>query len=498
MRHYFYDRIILTFFLLGSFLGLASQQVVAENSSTEEQTGLTLTLYENQYPLPGPFKGRLMITSVPVAFPYKQTKIPLLENEEQTKIPMIDPSLISYVSISDDRADKSIPWTLYAKASSLTSGEEAVEGNCMLRFSAPQAFDGFFFDPTMEQIALPSKDNLTPWVSNQRKVTLSESDGFQVMLPTNGQSVPVLSGAQQANETAARYGVGLSIISNHLILKNLTPETMEGIYKGTVSWKLEEDHISLTVRDSTIYTTDRVWTPEDNFVSVKNQSNKEIPFSEVSVQGTVDTKTPGTYKVTYSYGGESEVATITVKADKASIKATNLTIYQNDPWDHSYAFVSATDKDGATVPFSSVTVTGTVNPSVVRNYTLTYTYGKKSVNVIISVLAGNTVLPRTQLLDNGYQRVYVDTAHYSPNGLIRGGRLTYETYNDPHNLIGISSNVIISNVTIGLPTTIPYALIYNEIVIFNLWKNQLIYPGNQWIDPIWQLSMDTYYLYIYK
>lgn len=55
-------------------------------------------------------------------------KIPLSKNEEKILVLLSDLSVINYISISDDRADKSNPWVLSAKAFMLTSGEGTVDG----------------------------------------------------------------------------------------------------------------------------------------------------------------------------------------------------------------------------------------------------------------------------------------------------------------------------------------------------------------------------------
>ncbi len=79
-------------------------------------------------------------------------------------------------------------------------------------------------------------------------------------------------------------------------------------------------------------------------------------MAEVTTSGDVDTKVPGEYQVIYRNGKAEATATITVLADQTSIKAKDSTLYVGDDWQAIDNFVSATDKSGANVPFSAVTV----------------------------------------------------------------------------------------------------------------------------------------------
>ncbi|MBC1908161.1 hypothetical protein HCA89_14085 [Listeria innocua] len=68
--------------------------------------------------------------------------------------------------------------------------------------------------------------------------------------------------------------------------------------------------LEVKVQDSTLMVGD-TWNPADNFLSADNTGNP-VDFKDITVTGSVDTTQPGVYTATYSYGGTTSTATITV------------------------------------------------------------------------------------------------------------------------------------------------------------------------------------------
>ncbi|MEO3720379.1 immunoglobulin-like domain-containing protein, partial [Lacticaseibacillus paracasei] len=131
-------------------------------------------------------------------------------------------------------------------------------------------------------------------------------------------------------------------------------------------------------------------------------------LSDLTVNGAVDPKTPGTYTVTYSYtdvaGNKiSKEATVTVIASKADIvtKDTTMVAGPSAAWNAANNLVSATDADGNALAMSNLTVTGTVDLKTQGTYTVTYTYTDVAGNKI-SKEATVTVLTEkeTNIEDN--------------------------------------------------------------------------------------------------
>ncbi len=69
--------------------------------------------------------------------------------------------------------------------------------------------------------------------------------------------------------------------------------------------------IEVNVQDSVLMVGD-IWKPEDNFLSALDNAENPVNFKDITVTGSVDTTQPGLYTVTYSYGGITSTAIITV------------------------------------------------------------------------------------------------------------------------------------------------------------------------------------------
>lgn len=106
------------------------------------------------------------------------------------------------------------------------------------------------------------------------------------------------------------------------------PQTVIYVYEQT------KDQSTVIVHDSELTVGD-AWKSEDNFDSATDYYGNTVPFSDITVDGSVDTSKVGTYKVTYSrilpaffsaenQGEYSAVATITVK-DAQPVKGGDVT-----------------------------------------------------------------------------------------------------------------------------------------------------------------------------
>ncbi|MGA3277428.1 bacterial Ig-like domain-containing protein [Lactiplantibacillus pentosus] len=141
------------------------------------------------------------------------------------------------------------------------------------------------------------------------------------------------------------------------------------------------------------------WSEKDNFDSATDVDGTPIDLADVDVTSTVDPKKVGQYKVTYSFTdqqGQLRQADVMVDvlANLAGIKAKAPTesFRIGAKWSENDNFDSATDVDGTALGLSNVDVKSTVNPEVVGQYKVTYSFtdqqGKlRSVEVPVNVLA---------------------------------------------------------------------------------------------------------------
>nr|WP_286088810.1 bacterial Ig-like domain-containing protein [Enterococcus sp. 2F9_DIV0599] len=157
----------------------------------------------------------------------------------------------------------------------------------------------------------------------------------------------------------------------------------------------------MAAKDSTLYVGDS-WEAADNFLSATDKDGKALPLTEVTVDGTVDTSKAGRYEVVYRNGKAEAKATITVLADQTSVKAKDSTLYIGDDWEAADNFVSATDKTGANLPFSGVTVSGSVDTSKEGKYPVVYLNGKVKATATITVVANQeTVVAKDSTIYEG-------------------------------------------------------------------------------------------------
>ncbi|MGF1996353.1 bacterial Ig-like domain-containing protein [Enterococcus casseliflavus] len=173
---------------------------------------------------------------------------------------------------------------------------------------------------------------------------------------------------------------------------------INGSVSQTATITVVANQETVAAKDSTLYVGD-AWTAADNFLSATDKDGNAVTIAEVTINGEVDTDTPGEYQVIYRNGKAEATATITVLADQTSVKAKDSTLYVGDDWQAADNFVSATDKTGANVPFSNVTVSGTVNTSKEGQYPVVYQNGNQKATATITVVANQeTVVAKDSTL----------------------------------------------------------------------------------------------------
>lgn len=154
----------------------------------------------------------------------------------------------------------------------------------------------------------------------------------------------------------------------------------------TIQVTVAKDLTAVNAHDSTIYIGD-TWDAEDNFDSAANkEGDTNVAFSDVTVTGSVNTAVAGSYPVTYTYNGVSKKINVTVKDKLTAVNAHDSTIYTGDTWNAGDNFDSALDKDGNSVAFADITVTGTVNTNQAGTNTITYSYDGVSKTITVTVL----------------------------------------------------------------------------------------------------------------
>ena len=212
------------------------------------------------------------------------------------------------------------------------------------------------------------------------------------------------------NFVSATDKTGANVPFSNVTVSGAVDTSKEGQYpvvyqngnqKATATITVVANQETVVAKDSTLYVGD-AWTAADNFVSATDKKGQSLSLAEVTTSGEVDTKVPGEYQITYRNGKAEATATITVLADQTSVKAKDSTLYVGDDWHAVDNFVSATDKTGANLPFSAVTVSGSVDTSKEGQYKVTYSNGKTEAIATITVVADQeTVVAKDSTIYEG-------------------------------------------------------------------------------------------------
>ena len=141
------------------------------------------------------------------------------------------------------------------------------------------------------------------------------------------------------------------------------------------------------------------WEPMMNFVSATDMDGQALAEDRISVNVTklnqrlrlmmmrsralpiVDTTVVGSYQVSYQFidgnGNLQELATtVSVLPNESALKlATNdITLYAGDEWQPMANVVKATNVDGTPVTADQIRISGSVNPNVVGQYRILYSF----------------------------------------------------------------------------------------------------------------------------
>ncbi|WP_239256918.1 bacterial Ig-like domain-containing protein [Listeria ilorinensis] len=223
----------------------------------------------------------------------------------------------------------------------------------------------YAYDGVSKTITVTVKEPLTAVYAHDSLIYAGDDwtakDNFDSALDKDGNAVAFKDITVQENPT-------------------VDPET-PGVYQVIYSYDGASTTINVTVaprqtsvqaHDSTLYTGDK-WVAKDNFDGATDKAGNPVDLADVQVTGTVDTQTPGTYEVTYTYDGVKAVAHITVLENQAQITVQDSTLTVGDEWEAQDNFISATNRDGQAIRFSNVTTKGTVDTTKPGTYSVTYT-----------------------------------------------------------------------------------------------------------------------------
>ncbi|MDI6667243.1 bacterial Ig-like domain-containing protein, partial [Leuconostoc falkenbergense] len=134
------------------------------------------------------------------------------------------------------------------------------------------------------------------------------------------------------------------------------------------------------------------WTAEDNFVSATDQTGKDVAFTNLTTEGSVDTNKVGQYEITYKFTDVdgtvvSKTITVTVEKSKSKIETKDSTLVtgSNTKWAAGDNFISATDQNGSSIDLKDIQVSGSVDTTKAGKYSVTYSYQDNSGNEVSQI-----------------------------------------------------------------------------------------------------------------
>lgn len=176
---------------------------------------------------------------------------------------------------------------------------------------------------------------------------------------------------------------------------------------ATAELTVKERHLGINIHDSQIVIGSS-WSASDNFDSASDSDGNEVTFDQLTTSitneagkavDTIDTSKVGTYTVTYDYTDSTDTPTqstakVTIYS-AADLQVTDVRLPINTEWDPSSAFIVATSPSGDLQTWDQikedVTITGTVDPTVAKSYSLTYTYEGITKDVKVTVVGERTL-----------------------------------------------------------------------------------------------------------
>ncbi|WMB63450.1 DUF5011 domain-containing protein [Lactiplantibacillus pentosus] len=165
------------------------------------------------------------------------------------------------------------------------------------------------------------------------------------------------------------------------------------------------------------------WVPMMNFVSATDMDGQAIAENRISVNVTklnqrlrlmmmrsralpiVDTMVVGSYQVSYQFidgnGNLQELATtVSVLPNESALKlaANDITLYAGDEWQPMANVVKATNVDGTPVMADQLRISGSVNPNVVGQYRVLYSFVDQQNKLQQAVTTVNVLANQAALL----------------------------------------------------------------------------------------------------
>lgn len=270
-----------------------------------------------------------------------------------------DKYVTPFVSVKDNQGPNRNGWTLTAtldKNFISTDGNELRGAKLLYSNMSSKAPEGAQSPKTAPTVASGEKE-LTKGVA----VQIASADA------TNGLGLHsiALGNLDKRAEDGVTNGVKLTTTNK--------TQPLDKEYQTSITYELiaEPKTATLEVKNSEIFVGED-WKAECNFVSATDTDGNAVAFSDIDVEGSVNTSKPGAYPVVYKNDTIEKTATIKVKENKASLEVKDSKIFVGEEWKAEDNFISATAKDGNAVALKDIVVDGSVDTSKPDEYKVVF------------------------------------------------------------------------------------------------------------------------------
>ena len=208
---------------------------------------------------------------------------------------------------------------------------------------------------------------------------------FQTTLGSNGLPNIGYGGGAGESETAnaVLYNGSVNTSKAGVYTVKYFTQTTNGTWISKSVTVTVKNYTALNVKNITL-PMNTSWSASKAFVSAFNASNSSVALSSVKVTGAPTMSRTGNYNITYSYGGITKTAVVTVK-NYTALNVKNVTVARGSRWSNSLAFVSAYNASNTKLSLSSVRVSGSVNTGRAGTYYLTYSYSGINKRIAVTV-----------------------------------------------------------------------------------------------------------------
>ncbi|MCT4458268.1 DUF5011 domain-containing protein [Lactiplantibacillus paraplantarum] len=199
-----------------------------------------------------------------------------------------------------------------------------------------------------------------------------------VVAATNVDGTPVT-----ADQLSITGSVNMQVTGQyHVLYRFIDQQNKVQEAVATVTVLTNQAGIQLNYNQLTLTVGDQ-WQPLTNLKSARDVNGQAIDSSDIVVTGNVDTNTPDSYQVNYSFTDQqghqqAAVATVTVVAptvnDQSALRlqADQVTLRAGAVWNPRSNVAQVRDVDGSLRTADQVSVQGTVDLDTVGKYLLTY------------------------------------------------------------------------------------------------------------------------------